>query len=437
MIVASEGTVGPFETVVLSAATEAGLLIWLGNHGYNVPPGISTALAPYVAGESWFIAMKLVPGVDTGTLAPFGFRYPGSIAQIPIQLTAVASASDLPIVAQVLGPSRAVPLSYLHLTVNDALLDWVNRAPNYADVVKAAAREAGGHGFATDSARNDIASVAGQIPNGFDTSALLLTTAPDTWVQSVLDLGLPANDALLAVFRAHIPIAGDVADTVVYSCMSCYPPAWEGVDFDVQAATDALIEQVTEPLDHAYELIANAAWGTRLTSSMSPADMTIDPTFGFNPSLPTVSPTPEVTVDFQCKPDWEITDAIREVTLPDGRVALLPPMSWIARTGTTDALFLSQWAHPAAQRIEQHNESTQATVVFDVSADGDAALEEMNAFVITLSPQGNGLPWIPAAETTPTDQGCACDQSAEPGALWGALLALLIRRRQGASAPPL
>src|SRR5690606_12837640 len=50
----------------------------------------------------------------------------------------------------VLGDSRAVPTTYLHLELNEAMINWFNPNATYNAVVTAAADEAGGQGFVTE-----------------------------------------------------------------------------------------------------------------------------------------------------------------------------------------------------------------------------------------------------------------------------------------------
>ena len=74
--------------------------------------------------------------------------------QHPIYLdynaTAMAALDDMGVKLWVLGKSRAVPTTYLHLEINEALINWFNPGSNYNDVIIAAADEAGGMGFVTD-----------------------------------------------------------------------------------------------------------------------------------------------------------------------------------------------------------------------------------------------------------------------------------------------
>ena len=71
---------------------------------------------------------------------------------IPIRPTAVAANDDMGVMVWVLGESRAVPVNYKALELNQALINWLNGARNYNQVVIAAANEAGGQGFVRERA---------------------------------------------------------------------------------------------------------------------------------------------------------------------------------------------------------------------------------------------------------------------------------------------
>jgi len=150
--VLAEERLGPYDTVTLGATDTGELLTWLQDNGYDIPEEVGALLAPYVAGESAFVALKLAPDSDVGDLEPLGLTYPGTEPSVPIQLTAIAAQPNMPLVVTILSDRRYVPSSYLHVTPNFAAVDWFGGGVNYADIVGLAADEAGGHAFATDYA---------------------------------------------------------------------------------------------------------------------------------------------------------------------------------------------------------------------------------------------------------------------------------------------
>ena len=48
----------------------------------------------------------------------------------PLRPTAVAAQPDMGILVHLLGPSRAVPINYSHVQINEAAIDWVGGGQN-------------------------------------------------------------------------------------------------------------------------------------------------------------------------------------------------------------------------------------------------------------------------------------------------------------------
>ncbi len=161
--VLAEGNVGPYDFVVIQAEgifDRVGdvAVQWLTDEGYDVvPPGgdpdeISDLLGSYLEGGMNLIAFRLTKGNDEGTIRPIRMTYVSDQPMIPIRPTAVAANDDMGVMVWVLGESRAVPVNYLSLELNEALIDWLTGGSNYNQVVVAAANEAGGQGFVTERA---------------------------------------------------------------------------------------------------------------------------------------------------------------------------------------------------------------------------------------------------------------------------------------------
>jgi uncharacterized protein (TIGR03382 family) len=150
--VVGEAQIGPYDTVTLQAADSEALLTWLGDNDYDLPADIGPLLDVYIADRSYFVAMRLSTGMDTGDIEPIALRYAASGLAIPIQLTAIAASEDMPLRVYIFGDHRAVPESYLSAEINEAAIDWLGQGANYYDVIEAAANEADGHAFVTEMA---------------------------------------------------------------------------------------------------------------------------------------------------------------------------------------------------------------------------------------------------------------------------------------------
>ena len=162
--VVDQERIGPYETVTLRANSAAELLTWLVDNDYDLPQNVEPLLEVYVAEQSYFVAMRLAADSDVGDIEPIGMSYKADKMAIPIQLTAIAAAADMPLRVYVFGDSRAVPESYLHVEINEAAIDWLGQGSNYYDVVEAAANEADGHAFVTEFAGRSSVSSTGISP---------------------------------------------------------------------------------------------------------------------------------------------------------------------------------------------------------------------------------------------------------------------------------
>ncbi len=417
--------VGPYEVVTLQASTSDALVTWLEDNDYDLPDGLDPLLAPYVAGNAYFIALRLANGFDTGDIAPLGFRYAGDRPQIPIQLTSIAASPDMRLEVYVFGDSRAVPESYLHVQINEAAIDWTSGGMNYEDVVSLAANEAGGHGFATDMA-GPAADWAWLLPSDFNLSEMYVANGPVAWFAELQNAGVPANDATLAVLKRQIPMPAEVAamgvtDTDFYNCLDCYAEYLGGVDFDAILATDDIAISVTDPIEHAQDLFERHHWLSRMTSSLDAVEMTVDPVFVFNPTMEEVSQEHTATIVTDCGSGGSWYDSIRKVVLSDGREVYYPSQQWLDDNGMTVADWLLTWGLNAASIIEQTNATGSPEVQFDLGASGDPSLDELNDWVLSTA-------GLDAEEA----QGCGCESSSSP--VGGLMLvvgsALGLRRRR-------
>ena len=130
--VINQSSVGPYDTATIQATAVEPMLEWLNANGYVIPDETGALLDPYVQmGDSmYFVAFKLQKDKSVGDLRPVLLRYQDDQPMVPIQLTAIASAPDLGVTVNILGPSRAVPENYLHVLLNEARIDWLNYGSN-------------------------------------------------------------------------------------------------------------------------------------------------------------------------------------------------------------------------------------------------------------------------------------------------------------------
>ncbi len=365
--VTSEKTVGPYETVTLSAASSEDLVGWLRTQGYDLPPRFEELARPYVSEGSSFVALRLGKDRDAGDLAPLALRYRADRATVPVQLTSIAATPDMRMEAYVLSDGRGVPESYLHVKINDAAVDWWTGGANYPDVISLAADEAGGHAFATDYHGTSDVTVFWPEGAALDRAQLEAQTDPSRWL-SLVRGQFPTSPPpeLFEVLEDAFGLDG--MGTALWSGYSY--TTGELADFDAGSATADLYARVVEPLQNAQDLLDRHPRLSRMTSSLDAAEMTVDPVFVVNPDLrdPAVSQNHRAVVEYDCR-GFRIRreNADRTLILADGRRIDLPAESDMG--GQSEYEYLEEHHQINAQVIEQMGESGQPTLIADFTAD--------------------------------------------------------------------
>ena len=325
--------VGPYDVVVLAADNAGVMLQWLNDNEYDIPETTEPLLQLYV-GDSHFVAMKLTKDAGAGDVQPIVLRFAGDVPMIPLRLTSVAATPDMPIYAWLLGEGRGVPLSFSHVTLNEARIPWQSCGgwqgcrDRWTSLVGQAADEAGGRAFATAFAgRSAEALPYLPDPDRFDLDRLRRTHAPWDFVQDMLQQGFPRDTKMQALLRRFIPMPAGLAEQGVdersfYNCLRCYQEQIEraGLEFDPMAFVEALAEEVVEPLVEVRGRFEQRPDLTLLYTQLSADEMTEDPVFGFNPDLPDVARDHFATLVYQCEPDVLRSDAAFRLEAADGAV---------------------------------------------------------------------------------------------------------------------
>jgi hypothetical protein len=372
-------TVGPYDTVVLQATNSGVLVEWLQEQGYAIPSDLEPVLAPYLAEQQYFVALKLASDEDAGNLSPLGMTYCGRAASIPIRLTSVAAIPDLPIEVFVLGPTRAVPDNYLHVRINEAAIDWYAGGTNYRDVVKRAADEAAGQAFATDFSGSTAAYANRIWRDGMvDVVALQQAKTSVEWLSEIGRSSLPPSSQLTALLTAWAPAPAGVDQTDFLRCPECYAHKVSG-PFDAGAATDALESEILDALASAQALVDAAPHLTRLFTTMDASEMTMDPLFVFNPDVEqNLASSHTATSEYHCGLFGDDpSGATRYLVLADGRRIHLPSEDWMADHGVTELEYMDELTSPAAIVIENLGASGPGEIILDYR---NQAADEAAAF---------------------------------------------------------
>ena len=419
-VVVKQDSIGPFDFAVLRGDDREEMFTWLTENRYFIPGGTEDVVGPYIHTGAYFLALKLRKGNDVGDIQPIVLKYESDLPMIPIILTQVAANPDMGIRVWVLGEYRAIPRNYRHTVLNEEYIDWFNAGQNYNEVIVAATNEApDGQSFVTEFAgASDRMVDVLDYPERFGRRAELEGRADaGAYVQYLRAYGFPWTANLISTLKQHIPfpagLQGVVTEEEFYNNLDYYltyyreenPRQFEGYEVELNTAeiTQQLWDRIVEPTLKAGKLFRDNKKMTRLYTTLSPEEMTKDPTFSFNPSLPDVDNEHNATFTQVCDSNGNV-DGSGILELPDGRRFYIDSaQNWQQkdRTGV-----------PYSRRIELLREEGAPEIEIDNStriSDGDVG-----------------------------DGGCACSSGAEGrGDLAGSLMLaglagglLLVRRRR-------
>jgi Uncharacterized protein conserved in bacteria (DUF2330) len=436
--VEASGVVGAFEWAVISldaslAEPADAAVTWLTANGYDVPSGAGSLLGPYLQDGLYLLALKLTKGADTGSIRPIVLTYEGTEASIPVKLTAVAANPDMGVLTWLLGPSRAVPKNYLSLELNEARINWFNAAPTYNAVVIEAANDAGGQGFVTEFA-GPTSALASTVWTQFDQQGWLnfkgrIYASFDEFFQAAYGQ-YGTYDGFWDATRAAVTLPANLAFEDFKLCPNCYAGQ---IQFSPATYVAELEKSVIAPMKLVQDLIDAHPELTRLYTTLSAEEMTLDPVFTFNADLEDVSNVHSAERVIECQPDLFQFEAPWRIELPQGGVV----------RGTAADAQTATWptglnALPPNSRIVRAGATGSGKVVEDNSAPILDQLSTYNASVPSPTPSGaagtssnggaNG-----AASDNEVSGGC---NLAVPNTPWWSVVAALafsaaaLRRRQ-------
>ncbi len=418
--VVDSGSVGPYDYVIIALDPEAMDLVavaitWLKENGYDVPELGAAVLRPYLEGGMNLLTFKLTKGNKVGSIRPVKLSFGQGLPSIPIRPTAVAAQPDMGVMVWVLGEHRAVPANYRSLELNDALINWLNPNLNYNDVVIRAANEAKGQGFVTEHA-GSAKELGLNLWQPWEEQAWQTLKKSD-WTQREGELisalgNFAALDGMRELFSEFLVPPRGVSEDDFYGCLSCYV---EYNAADIQGLEPAAFlakmqTNVIDPLVDTQKLFKTAKMSTRLYTTMSAHEMTVDPLFDFNPDLPMVSNLHQADRIIECSQYVDQADAPWRIELANGQTVRGKGTAWPFATDTE--------AMPANARISRLGNRGKGEVVEDNVATIKQALAEHNKTI--RGPK--------------RDAGCSVRGDASASAMSGMMLAaglsLLIARRR-------
>ena len=404
--VLTSGSTGPYEYVVIKSQDGGTLRTWLTDHGYFVSPEGASLIDEYVAGQHSFVALRLQRGQDTAAIRPIVLRMAGTEACLPLKLTAIAATPDLRINVWVLAGARAVPINYAEIELNQARLDWFNAGRNYDQLLKDAANEAQGNAFAVEYAMPASSSVVWFASSATGRGDLAGASTPPAFIAKLRALGLPPTGAVLQVLRKHIPLPASLAargttEATFYASIDSF---WSSdrtafAQFDAAAAAADIDEQVLTPLANYRRLFDRPGRLTRLATFISPEEMTSDPLFVTNRSLPDLPPQHIAVAHVMCGDGEQACAAPVRLRTEDGRDVSYPSIGCRQYDrGDLDRL-------PAADVAWRR----------DTDGEGQVVVDNRAAIMEALRIHNDAVP-------APYHGGCGCTVGGTPGFVLGLTL---------------
>jgi hypothetical protein len=259
-----------------------------------------------------------------------------------------------------------VPENYKSLVINEALIDWFNYTQNYDSVVTAAANEAGGQGFVTE-----LAGLSAPYKESLFSSA-----EQQQWdmvrsqsYSSGIDAIFAANNLFRGWDGWRDAIAGAVTLPAGVSIddFGRNPDAYRSTaTVDTQKFFSDLQDKVVKPVTETQRLINTRPYLTRLYSTMSSDEMTVDPSFTYNGELADVSNKHVAKQFIECKPDITQYEAPWRIELPQGGVIRGQGSSgWPIEAGTLPAnLKIVQLSTKGAGMVVEDNSRPIGDMLF-------------------------------------------------------------------------
>lgn len=287
-----EISVGPFDIQIVSSTSPDEMAMWLEDNNYDLSSRGRELIAPYVDDGMKFVAVKLRSGQPTGSIQPLIMKYKSDKPMVPIKLTAVAAMEDMGVLVWLVSDARGVPDNYLHVVPNYTKLNWFtgtnNAYASYQSLITDAMNEAGGQGFATDFAGKIDASIT-----GFMSTAATLDTELAQFDTLSSDNDFLAtlynnrfNEALQTIYSRYLPLPQGQDEGIYFNALALMSVYTNDELAQARAAIrQAFIDVEIEPLRASTALLTEGRYLTRLYTTLSADEMTLDPSFEFNPNM--------------------------------------------------------------------------------------------------------------------------------------------------------
>ncbi len=424
------GTVGPYDYVTISVESgpdsAAAALEWLREQGFDVDDFGGDLLREYLDSGMNLIAFRLTKGADAGEIRPVVLGFGQGLPAIPIRPTAVAANEDMGVLVWVLGESRAVPANYRALELNEAAINWLSPGSNYNDVVTRAANEAGGQGFVTELA-GEASPLAERIFSASENEQWLAfrdedwTGREDAFLQRLFNnerwlSQLDGMQDAILLLKPSEEIFPGLSDDEFISCPNCYIREGAISLAQIQAFLAEVDSEVIPPMRELRGMFTGGRYVTRLYTTMSPHEMTVDPVFDFNADLEDYSNLHVATRVIECSPRYRQFEAPWRVELTGGDVVRGVGNTWPLTTSDD---------FPATSVVRRIGNAGEGAIISDNRDAIEGAIaarnDEIDAMVASGDIDGDGEIEI---------SGCSAAGNAPFGAFFLMGTLVFLRRRK-------
>lgn len=296
-----EDTVGAFDVVVLQGGTAAEVVTFLADNGYAQDPQATPILQQYLDDGFLFAAVKLTAGAQVDEIHPLVFRMLGDEPCVPLRLTSIAAEDDMGVRAYFLGQQRWGPLNYKHVVLNTLAFPWSDAytfdqgRELHLQQLTAAVDVAGGRAFVTDYAGTSQDVPTYDLLGAFWDETAFVGVDPIMAIDLIASQGLNTHPLIQSLLLQFIPPPNGLSAQEFWNDIEQYADLIDQAAWDSVAFADALAERIIEPGVHALDLLETWPYLTRLHTTISPQEMTVDPVFMPVPDLGEVSN--EILVD--------------------------------------------------------------------------------------------------------------------------------------------
>jgi hypothetical protein len=171
--VVHQGSIGPYDTVTLSAENPNALAEWLEDNGYDLPESVRPTVDAYVEEGFDFIALKLSPDQGVAQMTPVRIVSPGMGNTLPLRMVAAGAGAEVDLVLYVIGEGRYHARDFANVAIDPKLITWdfeVDRS-DYAEQRLSLLRAGDGRNWLTAYSKKN--AILGAIPDPLGFGGLL------------------------------------------------------------------------------------------------------------------------------------------------------------------------------------------------------------------------------------------------------------------------